>query len=169
MKKRILAGLLCLLCLAGAVSLAETMGPVQRFPSREFTYYDLDGTAYKASDLIGKPAIINFLASWCPPCKAELPFFRDAYEEYGNDIAFLFVDMCGGGGDRPQDMIALFEKESYLMPLYFDTDGEAAAVYEVSAIPTTVFIDEKGYITDLHVGAMMADSLQEEIQMLLAD
>ena len=82
----------------------------------DFTMTDRDGKEVSLSDYAGKPVIVNFWATWCGPCKEELPYFEEAYEKYGEQIQFLMVDLSDGYAETPENAIAFAEEHGY--PVY---------------------------------------------------
>lgn len=137
----------------------------------DFTVYDTDGTARRFSDYValGKPIVLNFWASWCPPCRGEMPHFDEAYQTYSDRVTFLFVDMTDGQRETKEDATAFIEKEGYSFPILLDSDSDAASVYGIASIPTTVFIDADGMILGGIEGAMDADTLEQAMQTLLGN
>ena len=133
----------------------------------DFTVYDADGNAYKLSDFRGKPVVLNFWASWCGPCKNEMPDFDAAYAQYGDQIHFLMVNLTDGSSETVQSASSFIAGAGYSFPVYFDTDMDAAAVYGISSIPVTYFIDANGYLVAQGRGSLSADNLQKGIDMLL--
>ena len=134
----------------------------------DFTVYDESGGTVKLSDFSGKPVILNFWASWCGPCASEMPAFQTAFETWGEDIHFLMVNTTGWREtvDSAKEFLA---GQSYTFPVYFDTEGEAAAAYGINAIPATYFIDSQGNLVNSFLGAMSEETLQQEIDRLLAE
>ena len=132
----------------------------------DFTVTDGDGNAVKLSDFRGKGVVLNFWASWCGPCKSEMPHFQAAYEEYGDDVHFLMVNLSTAFGDSRADAAEVLEDGGYTFPVYYDTDVDGAAVYGVSAVPVTYFIDAEGYLVAMGQGALSADALARGIAML---
>ena len=135
----------------------------------DFTVYDEAGTAYKLSDFLGKPVVVNFWASWCSPCKSEMPDFDLAYQEYGEDIHFLMVNMTDGYQETKESALEFIEESGYSFPVYYDTDMDAAMTYGVYSIPTTYFIDAKGYVIAQGRGALDMATLEQGIGMILED
>ena len=146
----------------------EAFGPVQKNLATDFTYYDVDGNAATLRDLRGLPVIVNFFASWCGPCKSEMPYLDEAAHAYDGQVRFLMVDMNAFGGDTPEAVFEMMEEGGYTFDVYFDTDGEGAIAYRVSSIPTTLFIAADGELLGQHVGAMTEDMLAKGIQKVLA-
>lgn len=131
----------------------------------DFTVYDAEGNPVQLSEYFGKPLVLNFWASWCGPCKSEMPEFQQAYEEQ-TEVQFLLVNMTTGR-ETKADAQALLEQEGYTFPVLFDTDGDAAATYSVYSLPTTYFIDAEGNLTAWARGAIDGETLQKGIDMIL--
>ena len=136
-------------------------------PAPDFTMYDLDGNAHKLSDFRGKPVILNFWASWCGPCKMEMPDIEKAYLEYGEEIHFLIVDLTDGSQETVQTASEYIAEQGYTFPVYYDTDMEGAYSYSVTGIPVTYFIDGEGNFVAYYQSAMSAEILQQGIDLLL--
>ncbi|MBR6647541.1 MAG: redoxin domain-containing protein [Clostridia bacterium] len=133
--------------------------------AQDFTVYDANGNKVHLSDFAGKPVILNFWASWCTPCKKEMPDFNEKYLEYGDDIQFLMIDFAID--DNIEDAKEYVSEMGFEFPVYFDTDGDASSVYEIFALPTTVFIDADGYIVERYRGTISAETLQSGIDKIL--
>ncbi len=133
----------------------------------DFTVFDMDGNAVTLSDFRGKPVILNFWASWCGPCKAEMPDFEEAYKEYGEDLHFVIVNLTDGRSETLESASGYIAETGYTFPVYYDTAMEAAYTYGISSIPITVFVDAEGVIVGGQVGMISADELQQNIDTLL--
>ena len=139
---------------------SETEPP--RIPAPDFTVYDAEGIAVKLSDYFGKPIVLNFWASWCGPCKMEMPEIQKFYDKYGQEIHFLLVSV-----DDSLDAAKSFISDSgYTFPVYFDTTSVGAYTYGASSIPLTFFIDAEGNLTAYYMGAMSESILQQGVDMI---
>lgn len=119
----------------------------------DFTVLNQKGENVQLSDYIGKPVVINFWATWCPPCKAELPDFDKACAEY-DDVVFLMVNLTDGSRDTKAVVDAFIAENGYTFPVYYDTAYSAAYAYNVSSIPATYFISADGSVASSHVGML---------------
>ena len=132
----------------------------------DFTVYDSESKEYKLSEFEGKPVILNFWASWCGPCKSEMPDFEEAYKEYGENIHFLMVNLTDGYQETVNSAKRFIEDAGYTFPIYYDTKQNAARTYGVYSVPMTFFIDENGYIIAHGTGALDAKTLQTGIDYI---
>ena len=140
--------------------------PVQQF-APDFTVYDLEGNPHKLSDFRGMPVVLNFWASWCGPCKMEMPDFNEKAAELEGKVQFLMVNLTDGSQETVETASAFIAAQGYTFPVFYDADQEAAYVYGVRSIPTTYFIDAQGYAIAYAGGAIGADVLQKGIDMIL--
>ena len=141
---------------------SETPGPV---PAPDFTVYDEAGNEVRLSDYLGKPVVVNFWASWCGPCRMEMPEFQEKHLELGGEVQFLMINMTGGREtvETARDFIA---GQGYTFPVLYDTEGDVAVTYGAYALPTTYFIDAEGYAIAQARGAINSETLQAGIDMI---
>ena len=135
----------------------------------DFTVYDLDGNEVHLSDFIGKSVVLNFWASWCSPCKMEMPDFNEKYLEIGEEVQFLIINMTDGSRETVETASAFIAEQGYSFPVFYDTDQDAAATYGVYSLPTTYFIDEEGNAIAQATGAIDEETLQQGIDMIISD
>lgn len=177
-RKLILLAALLVVVIAGATIAYNQLAPgasgngaqeADRTKASDFTIYDAEGNAVHLSDFAGGPVVINFWASWCPPCKAELPDFEAAYknnEKNGGTVRFLMVDLTDGERETKETADAFLAENGYTFPVYYDLDYSAAYTYGIRSIPMTLFVDADGYIADGYVGQINAQTLQEGLDKI---
>ena len=144
---------------------AETTEP-QLVLAPDFTVYDREGNPHKLSDFFGKPIVLNFWASWCGPCKMEMPDFQEKYLELGEEVQFLMVNLTDGQRETVEVASAFVDSQGYTFPVFYDTSTEAAYTYGVYSIPTSYFINAKGEPIAQAQGAIDAETLQRGIDMI---
>lgn len=132
----------------------------------DFTMTNASGEEIKLSDFFDKPVVLNFWASWCGPCKSEMPHFEDAYQKYGEDINFVIVNLTDGARETVENASDFIEKQGYTFPLYFDTNTEGAMTYGTYSIPVTYFIGADGVPVAQANGALDAATLQKGLDMI---
>ena len=133
----------------------------------DFTVYDLEGNAVSLSDYYGQPVVLNFWASWCGPCKSEMPDFQKIYEEYKDEIVFLIVNLTDNSQETVEKASAYIESQGYTFPVYYDTDLEGAYAYSVNSVPRTYFIDSEGRLIAQAKRAIDETLLLKGIGMIL--
>lgn len=128
---------------------------------------DADGNIVRLSDMFGKPVVINFWATWCPPCKRELPDFDRLCREYGDRVVFMMVNLTDGRRDTVDGTKKFVSEKGYTFPVYFDTGLSGAKAYSVSSTPQTTFIDANGNVFATRIGAMSEAALRSYINAIL--
>ena len=148
---------------------AETTAAQEMQAAPDFTVYDGDGNPVKLSDFRGKPVVLNFWASWCPPCKSEMPDFDEAFLELGDRISFVMVNMTDGWQETLSTAKEFLAGQNFSFPVYFDTDEEAAVAYGVTSLPTTYFIDAEGNLAAYAMGAIDRETLNLGISYIVKE
>ena len=111
--------------LSGQVQPAQPPAQENSSFAPDFSVEDVDGLTVRLSDMRGKPVVLNFWASWCPPCRAEMPDFEKVYQELGGEIEFMMVNMLGGIQDETKNSaMAFIAGQGYSFPVYFDSNHE---------------------------------------------
>jgi peroxiredoxin len=127
----------------------------------DFELNTLDGKTIKLSDYRGKKVILNFWATWCPPCKAEMPHMQNFYEEYNDQgVEILAVNLTNM--DKGVEEVQKFIDDyglTFTIPL--DEEGDAGTTYQAFTIPTSYILDENGVITKKIVGPMDENMMKE--------
>lgn len=140
----------------------------KKIEALDFTLYDQYGKEHKLSDYRGKKVFLNFWATWCPPCRAEMPHIEDLYKEYeknSKDVIILGVASPNVGKEGDQQYIEDFLKENnYTFPVVFDDGGMLSYQYGFSSLPSTLIIDEDGYIIKYIPGAMNKSTMKSLIE-----
>ncbi len=126
----------------------------------DFTLTDLEGNLLRLSDLRGKVVFINFWATWCPPCRAEMPEIEAIHQEYKDKgVVVIGLDIL-----ESEDEVRQFvEQGGYSWTFVIDTTGEVAASYNVTAIPKSFFIDREGIIRAVNIGAMTKRAMEAKL------
>ena len=132
----------------------------------DFTVVDAEGIEHKLSDFFGKPIVLNFWASWCGPCKSEMPDFDEVYAEYKEDVHFLMVNLTDGHQETIQSAKEFIEEQGYSFPVYYDTNSEAMMAYYAYSIPMTFFIDAEGKMVAYAQSAISKEVLLQGIEMI---
>lgn len=146
----------------------EAASPAENTPAADFTLKSREGSNRRLSEERGNIVIVNFWASWCGPCREELPAFEEMYQEYAD----LGVEILGVNVDDDSSKADVLLKDIEVsFPVLYDPDGQVSELYDVSAMPTTVMIDRDGTTRLIHKGYKSGDEKQYEkaIKMLLRD
>jgi peroxiredoxin len=135
---------------------------VQGAAAPDFTLQSLGGEMVRLSDFKGHPILINFWATWCGPCRLEMPAISARYEQYMPELIVLAVDFA-----ENENQVAAFTDELGLAfdPL-LDPPGAVSDLYLVRHYPTSFFVDKEGVIQAVHIGFMTEDKLDELLGLI---
>jgi peroxiredoxin len=131
----------------------------------DFSLANVGGQTVRLSDFRGQPVAVNFFATWCGPCKDELPQFQAAYQQHRDQgLQVILVDLK----ESPTDVGAFASKMGLTMPIVVDERGTVAAEkYRLTGLPTTVFVDADGVIRGVQTGPLTAGALDDNVTALL--
>ena len=133
-------------------------------PAPDVTFDTLDGSKQPLRAAFGKPLIVNFFATWCVPCKAELPLIESRYVKLRSQgLTVLGVDEQ----ETPKAVRTFTHAHGVTYPIVIDGTGSAFDAYAGHAIPTSLFIDRNGVLQAVHVGYLTADILDDELQKIM--
>ena len=132
----------------------------------DFTLKDASGADVKLSDYKGKVVLLNFWATWCGPCKVEIPEFVEAYQKY-RDKGFVILGVLSEDHPSAQDLQAFMTEHKMNYPVLRQHDGVDAAFGPLWALPTSFIIDRNGGICTKHMGPVSKEMLEREISGLL--
>ena len=142
--------------------------PYKGFSAPDFEVTTIQGESVKLSDFQGSPVVVNFWASWCPPCRAEMPALQRIYQEYRNS-GLVVLAVNSTHQDNLEDLENFIAEFGLIIPVYLDSDGTASNLYQVRALPTTFFIGADGKIQDVEVGGPLSEAtIRVKVQDLLA-
>ena len=129
----------------------------------DFKLKDLNGKELSLSDLKGKKVFLNFWATWCPPCKEEMPEIQKLYNETkDSDLVIIAVEI----GEPQSEVKSFIDNNKYSFKVLLDSDQSVATKYSITAIPTSYFIDEEGNIISKSSGGMSIDGMKSYIKTL---
>ena len=132
--------------------------PKEGFLAPEIALTDTTGAVVRLSDLRGKPVLVNFWASWCPPCRSEMPAIQRVYSERKTD-GLVVLAVNATNQDSASAALAFAEQNNLNFPILFDQDGQASSDYQLHSLPTSYFIDAKGLIREVVIGGPMSEAL----------
>ncbi len=137
-------------------------------PAPDFTLELLDGSTLTLSEVRGKVAVVNFWATWCPPCADELPDFQTVWEEY-QDKGVVFIGIAVQDVSEKPAVEEMVSSLGLTYPLGLDMRGEIFPVYGVTGVPETLVVDGEGVVAFRHIGQVSAAMLREELDSLLGE
>lgn len=166
-QRRIINSIILLLGLAWIFVSADRSGlstsgqipaPQQGFLAPDFELKTTEGETIKLSDLRGKAVLINLWATWCPPCRAEMPIIENVYNEYkGQGFVVLAVNMTYQ--DTFSNIAPFIDEYGLTFPILLDETGDVGTAYQLRSLPSSFFIDREGVISEVVIGGPMAEAL----------
>jgi peroxiredoxin len=133
-------------------------------PAPDFTLLTPEGGSISLSELRGQAVVINFWATWCPPCRLEMPMLEAAYQKYqAQGLTVLAVDQQ----EAPAAVRAYFQELGLSFPVVIDETGEVSSLYRVLALPTSYFVDREGVVRAMHRGLLTEQQLEGYIAQVL--
>src|SRR5690625_5499717 len=121
-----------------------------------------ENTVLSADQYHGKPTVINLWATWCPPCRREMPVLQQAQEKY-KDVNFVFINQ----GERPEQIQEfLQEQDLTLHNMWLDEHGLSGQAIDSKGLPSTLFLDAQGRIVNARLGELSAASLQSHLESI---
>ena len=152
----VLFGLLAVQACTAASASVVSVGE----PAPDFTLVDLDGNQVSLSDFRGETVFINFWATWCAPCRAEMPEMEAVYQEYKDKgLVVIGVDIR----ETKEQVLQYIQEGGYSWIFVLDATGEVTTNYRVTGIPTSFFIDREGIIQAVNVGAMTKRAMETNL------
>lgn len=155
--KKLLVALCCaLLFVAGCSKDASKAGsgakPVEKKPAPSISVVSMDDTQLNLDALKGKVVLLNFWATWCPPCREEIPSMMKLNQAMaGKPFQMVCISVDEGG---KKAVAEFFKNTGFSLPAYFDATGQAAATYGITGVPETFVIDKNGIIAKKVIGGM---------------
>lgn len=159
MKRKILLLAAVIMSVIVFVAAAKNTGVKVGQKAPNFKLMDLNGKQVSLASLKGKGVVLNFWATWCSPCRAELPDFQKEHRR-GKKYRVVTVNLR----ENKKTVQNFVKKGKYTFPVLLDTKGQAANLFKVRGIPTTYFIDKNGIVREVVVGALSGTQLRQKIK-----
>jgi cytochrome c biogenesis protein CcmG, thiol:disulfide interchange protein DsbE len=152
--------------LAAAADGAMAPAPLSDHPAPDFTLNTLDGTKVALSDLKGRVLLINVWATWCPPCRVEMPAIQAAYEQY-HDQGFTVAAV--NLQEEPSAVATFMREQQLTFPTLLDPDGNVSRAYQAVSLPSSFFVDRRGVIRAVYHGPMPRSIIAGTVEQLLRE
>lgn len=142
----------------------------------DFTLTDQFGNSHTLSEYKGKTVFLNFWATWCGPCRMEMPYIQKVYEDYGSNSGDVIILGVANPktGDQPnnsdvtrEEVESFLSENGYTYPVAMDLDGSIFAAYGIQAFPTTFMIDKNGNVYGYAAGSLSEDMIRSIIQQTI--
>lgn len=136
--------------------------PVPGALAPDFVVVDLEGNPIQLSHYRGRRVLLNFWATWCPPCRGEMPAFQQAYELYGGED---FVVLAVNFQESAQAVREFVDQFHITFPVGIDPDGAVFLAYQIRSVPTSFFIGSDGVVLGRYQGALTLEALEQALAM----
>ncbi|MBF6600028.1 MAG: TlpA family protein disulfide reductase [Dehalococcoidia bacterium] len=146
------------------IGAAKGSGPRIGEPAPEFTLQDINGKVVRLSDFRGRPVLINFWATWCPPCRKEFPQLVRSYDQGNGSFVVLGVDIR----ESLNDVRPFVKQYKATYPILMDDTGEVVRAYRLTGVPSSYFIDAQGILRDEYFGPLSGSKIDSRIAALRA-
>lgn len=143
---------------SGAATQGLAPAPQQGFPAPDFELKTFEGETVKLSDLRGQAVLVNLWATWCPPCRAEMPAIEKVYNEY-KDQGFVVLAVNMTYQDTFSNIAPFLDEYGLTFPVLLDQSGVVGSAYQLRSLPSSYFIDREGIIREVVIGGPMAEAL----------
>lgn len=137
---------------------AVAAAPQAGFPAPDFTLKTAEGQTYTLSELKGQAILVNVWATWCPPCKAEMPAIEKMYNEY-KEQGFVVLAVNSTFQDNPLNIAPFTTEYGLTFPILLDETSDVSRAYQVRSLPSSYFINRYGTITEVVIGGPMSEAL----------
>jgi peroxiredoxin len=152
----------------GQIAVPAAQAPFVGNLAPDFTLETFDGQTITLADYAndrGMPVVLNFWATWCPPCRVEMPFFERASQTYDGQVAILGVNQV----EQAKTIEEFARRNGLTYPLLADTEMKVNNLYAVLNLPTTLFIDRNGVVREILIGTISQAVLEDRIEELLEE
>lgn len=141
-----------------AATTSDNTAPQAGFSAPDVTLKTPDGETYTLSELRGQAVLVNLWATWCPPCRAEMPAIEKMYQEY-KDQGFIVLAIDMTYQDDPFAVVPFTKEYGLTFPILLDETGDVASAYQLRSLPSSYFINRAGIIQDVVIGGPMSEAL----------
>lgn len=143
---------------AGTSTAGEIPAPREGFLAPDFSLKTLEGKTVTLSDFRGQAVLVNLWATWCPPCRAEMPAIQKLYDEYkAQGFVVLAVNMTYQ--DDPLAVLPFAQENNLAFPILLEETGDMAKSYELRSLPSSFFINRDGFVQEVVIGGPMSEAL----------
>lgn len=134
----------------------------------KFEFIDGKEEVIDITDNIGRPMVVNMWATWCPPCREEMPAFQKAWEDHKEGVDFFMVNaLHSKPGENKEAVDRFVEKHKLTLPIYYDLDLATMIEVQATFLPTTLFINKEGEIVHHQIGMISPEDLEKHIESIL--